>query len=71
MIGRTGSRSGAGRLRVAGRGSGSGLLEDLPDGVARVIELAGDLADGLAVASRPSNGTVIVHRKHVLDPPCG
>jgi hypothetical protein len=35
------------------------------------MELAGDLADGLAIAFRPADSTVIVHRKHVLDPPRG
>ena len=56
---------------VPGRRQGIrlGLLEDLPDGVSRMPEFAGDLADGLAIASRPPNGSVVVHRKHVLDPP--
>ena len=46
-----------------------GLLEDLADRVSRMLEIARDLADGLAIAPRPPNGTVVVHRKHVLDPP--
>src|SRR5438034_8633982 len=50
---------------------GLGLLEDLADGVARMPEFAGDLADGLAIAPGSSYGTVVVHRKHVLDPPEG
>ena len=29
----------------------------------------GDLSDGHAIAPRPPNGAVVVHRKHVLDPP--
>ena len=48
---------------------GLGLFENLANGVARMSEFAGDLADGLAIAPRPPNGSVIVHRKHVLDPP--
>ena len=51
------------------QGIGLGLLENLPDGVARMLEFAGDLADGLAIAPRSPNGSVVVHRKHVLDPP--
>jgi len=27
----------------------------------------GDLSDGLAIQTRPPNGTVIVHRKHFLN----
>ena len=50
-------------------GIGLGLIENLADGVARMLEFAGDLADGLAIAPRSPNGTVVVHRKHVLDPP--
>ena len=47
-------------------GMGLGMLEDLPDGLAGVSELPGDLADGHAIASRPPNRAVVVHRKHVL-----
>ena len=56
---------------VPGRreGIGLGLLEDLPNGVSRMPEFAGDLVDGHAIAPRPPNGSVVVHRKHVLDPP--
>ena len=56
---------------VPGRRQGIrlGLLEDFPDGVSRMPEFDRDLADGLAIASRPPNGSVVVHRKHVLDPP--
>ena len=64
-----GPRTGAGRFLVAGMGLGSAWSRTLRIVFARVIELAGDLADGHAIASRPANGTVIVHRKHVLDPP--
>jgi putative transposase len=31
------------------------------------MERARDLADGHAIAMRPANGSVIVHRKHILD----
>ena len=51
------------------QGIGLGLLEDLADSVARMVEFAGDLTDGFAIAPRSPNGTVIVHRKHVLNPP--
>src|SRR2546423_11228482 len=30
------------------------------------MELPGELSDGQAIATRPPNGTVIVHRNHVL-----
>ena len=43
-----------------------GILEHLPDGVAGVVEFTGDLSDGPAIAMRPPNGAVIVHRKHFL-----
>src|SRR4051812_14451225 len=33
----------------------------------RVFGLTGDPSDGHAIATRPANGAVIVHRKHVLD----
>ena len=65
MIAWNGPRTGANRGLVAGMGW-VGVVENLPDGVARMVELAGDLADGLAIASRPPNGTVVVHRKHIL-----
>ena len=42
------------------------MLQDMPDGLAGVFEFSGDLSDGLAIAMRPPNGTVIVHRKHFL-----
>jgi len=45
------------------------LLENLADSDSRMLEFAGDLADGLTIAPRPSNSSVVVHRKHVLDPP--
>ena len=56
---------------VPGRweGIGLGMLEDLPDGVPGVPEFAGDLPDGHAIAMGPPDGAVVVHRKHVLDPP--
>ena len=43
------------------------MLEDIPDRVPRVIKVESDPPDGLAIATRPPNGTVVVHRKHVLD----
>jgi hypothetical protein len=46
-----------------------GVLANRPDGVSRRLECARDQADGLAIASRPPNGTVVVHGKHVRDPP--
>jgi hypothetical protein len=58
-----------GRGAVAGRRNGLGMLEDLPDRDPGEAELPSDLSDGLAVAARPPNGTVVIHRKHVLDPP--
>ncbi len=69
MTASTGPNSGANRSRVDGTRIGLGLLENLADGVARMLEFAGDLADGLAIAPRSPNGSVVVHRKHVLDPP--
>jgi hypothetical protein len=30
---------------------------------------AGDPPDGLAIAVSPPDGTIVIHRKHVLDPP--
>ena len=44
-----------------------GLLQDLPDLVPRMMEGARNLADAHAIAMRPANCSVIVHRKHVLD----
>ena len=37
---------------IPGRSDGVrlGMLEDIPDGVARMVEVASDLADGLAIA---------------------
>ena len=69
MTASTGPKSGANRSLVEGEGFGLGLLEDLTNGIARMPKFAGDLADGLAIAPRPPNGSVVVHRKHVLDPP--
>ena len=48
-----------------------GLVESLPDGNSREIEFPGKLPDGFATAVCPPNGAIIIHRKHVLDPPCG
>ena len=66
MIAWKGPRTGANRFLVRGMGLGSACLRILPDGVSRVFEFAGDLPDGHAIATRPPNGTVVVHRKHVL-----
>ena len=65
----TGPSSGANRSLVEGRGLGSACLRILRMVFRECSEFAGDLADGLAIAPRPPNGTVVVHRKHVLDPP--
>ena len=70
MIAWNGPSMGADRSLVSGSGWGSACVESMPDGLSRVSELAGDLADGHAIATRPPNGAVVVHRKHVLGPPC-
>jgi hypothetical protein len=57
---------GGGSLTGLGSGLGLRMPEDMPDRVARVFKVAGDPPDGLAIATRPPNGTVVVHRKHVL-----
>lgn len=56
-------------LAPPGRGDGLGMgqPEDLADGVAGMPELPGDLLDGHTVAVGPANGSIIVHRKHILD----
>src|SRR5262249_9245607 len=36
-----------------------------------MAEFAGELAEGAAIAPGSSDGTGVVHRKHVLDPPKG
>ena len=38
----------------------------MPDGLACVSELPGDLPDGHAIATSPPNRAVVVHREHVL-----
>jgi hypothetical protein len=43
-----------------------GMLEHVPDRVSGVVEFPGDLSDGFAIATRPSNGAVVVHVKHFL-----
>jgi len=60
-------RSQHGRVSISGLGTGLQMLEDIPDRVPRVIKVESDPPDGLAIATRPPNGTVVVHRKHVLD----
>ena len=57
---------GPARFLVQRLGMGLGMLEDMPDGLAGVSELPGDLADGHAIAPRPPNRAVVVHREHVL-----
>jgi hypothetical protein len=42
------------------------MIEDMPDGLASVTELSGDLPDGHAIATSPPNRAVVVHREHVL-----
>ena len=42
------------------------MVEDMPDGLACVSELPGDLSDGHAIATSPPNRAVVVHREHVL-----
>ena len=50
-----------------GQRIGLGLLENLAGWCLRECsEFAGDLADGLAIAPCSPNGSVVVHRKHVL-----
>ena len=66
MIAWNGPSLGAVRFLVSGWGCGLGMLEDMPDGLSGVSELPGDLSDGHAIASRPPNRAVVVHRKHVL-----
>ena len=56
-----------GRVSISGLRTGLRMLEDIPDRVPRVIKVESDPPDGLAIATRPPNGTVVVHRKHVLD----
>jgi len=43
-----------------------GMVEDIPDGLASVSELSGDLPDGHAIATSPTNRAIVVHREHVL-----
>ena len=47
-------------------GGGLGMAEDMPDGLACVSELPGDLPDGHPIAAGPPNRAVVVHREHVL-----
>ena len=47
-------------------GCGSAWLEGMPDGLAGVPELPGDLSDGHAIASSPPDRAIVVHREHVL-----
>ena len=58
-----------GRRPVADLGDGPGLLEGLPDGDPGEAELAGDLPDGFPITACPPDGTIVIHRQHVLDPP--
>jgi hypothetical protein len=47
-------------------GTSMSLLEDLSDRVSRVSELANTLLDRHPIAMGAPDGTVIIHRKHVL-----
>src|SRR5271166_2728810 len=53
-------------------GSGPGgqwrftMVEGMPNGFSRVIELSGDLPDGHAIAPSSPNRAVVIHRKHFL-----
>jgi hypothetical protein len=49
-----------------GVGDRLGLAQDAADLGSGVMEGAGDLADGHAIATSPADGAVIVHRKHIL-----
>jgi hypothetical protein len=66
-----------GSLSVPGPdGLGFSVVEDMPDGLACMSELSGDLSDGHAIASSPPNRAIVVHREHVLGlrgviDPCG
>jgi hypothetical protein len=53
---------------IPGPGTGArlGMLQDMPDCPAREFEFTGDPSDGVSLPIGPSNGTVIVHRKHFL-----
>jgi hypothetical protein len=54
-------------LAVANRWSRRlGMVEDLPDGLAGVSELSGDLPDGQTITASPPNRAIVVHREHVL-----
>ena len=46
---------------------GSGCFKTCRIVLPREIVITGDLADGLAIPTRPPNGAIIVHRKHFLD----
>jgi hypothetical protein len=54
------------RGAIPARRNRLGMVEGLPDGDPGEVELPGDLADGLAIAPRPPNGTV-----RGRDCPCG
>src|SRR5262249_48310612 len=47
-------------------GRWAGMCHDMPDGSSRVTELSGDCAEGQAIAPRPPDSAVVVHREHVL-----
>ena len=53
-------------VREPGDGVRLGVPQDLADRVSRKIELPGRSPDGHAIAMRPPNSAVIVHRKHFL-----
>jgi hypothetical protein len=61
-----GAELGSGPVPGQGLGMGVGMHEGMPDGPARVSELAGDLPDGQAIAMSPPNRAIVVHGHPVL-----
>ena len=62
-----GTDDGGGSVPGVGARPGLAMGQDMPNGPARVSESTGDLPDGQAIAARPANGAVVVHRKHFLN----
>ena len=60
-----GAQDGCGAVPGLGERIGLGLGQDLADLVPRVMEHARDRADGHAIAVRPADRSVIIHRKHI------
>ncbi len=63
-------RDGTQERSRAGSGPGGqwrfSMVEGMPNGFSRVIELSGDLPDGHAIAPSSPNRAVVIHRKHFL-----